>query len=82
MMTQKRRDINNMTKNGGQSNRLSHKDVEKSSNDYFDLLIQIYQVKKDENEEEDEELQTGLRNRLDEYSYLISEVENRYCELY
>lgn len=38
MMTQKKRDINNMASSAG-ANKLTYKDVEKSPNDYYDLLM-------------------------------------------
>lgn len=56
MMTQKRRDIKNMKQSGGNSNKLSYKEVEKSPNDYYDLLVQIYAEEVDSDEDEEEEL--------------------------
>ena len=38
MMTQKKRDINNLASSAGNS-KLTYKEVEKSPNDYYDLLI-------------------------------------------
>ena len=81
MMTQKKRDINNLASSAGNS-KLTYKEVEKSPNDYYDLLIQIYKDEQDPDLNEEFELQTDLQDRMDEYTHLISEVENRYCVLY
>ena len=39
-------------------------------------------MEEDQDQDEEDELQDKLQESLDEYAYLVSEVENRYCELY
>lgn len=48
MMTQKKRDINNMASSASDQNKLTYKEVEKSPNDYYEILMQIYQEEKDQ----------------------------------